>query len=151
MFPEQVAALTEQLEGLPLALQIAARLLAEEHRLGLPIIPLLEELSDKYRLLDERSPEDRFDPQLGTTPTVRLLFERSTDHLDEQGRERFALLGEWVNPAIFDTKMLAGLWETSDPIPTLRRFADLGLVEPLGDGWFRMHALLIAHASRLLE
>lgn len=111
VFTDELIELSKQLEGLPLALQIVGRLLAKEHGLGLPVHSLLAELSDAHRLLGERAPEDRFDPEFGTTPTVRLLFAKSTDRLDEQSRERFALFGVWSNPAVFDTEILSELWK----------------------------------------
>ena len=150
--PDEMESIADHLEGLPLALQVAGRLIAEEDRLGLSIQSLLDELRDNHKILEEKAPDDRFDYELGTTPTIRLLFERTTNRLEEPDRERFALLGVWAAaPAIVHIDWMCDLWNTNGARQTIRRFADLGLVEPLGDGAFQIHALLVAHAKSLLE
>jgi hypothetical protein len=148
---EECRLLVGDLEGLPLALRVAGRLLAAEGELGLDVRPLLAELRGSHRLLDEVAPDDRFDPRTGTTPTLDLLFHRSTDRLDPVSRHRFARLGVLApKPAAFDLGALAAIWDVRDPRPTVRTLADRGLLESLGEDRFQVHALLVLHARALL-
>jgi hypothetical protein len=148
--PEGTRRLTNELEGLPLALHVAGRLLAAEAEMGWGIADLLEELAEGTRLLKERAPADRTDLATQTTPTIAALFENSTNRLDSVTRERFALLGIFVpKPATFDAPAVAAAWDVGDPRPTLRTLANRGLVEPVAGGRFQMHALLAVHAKSM--
>jgi hypothetical protein len=151
--PAECRGLVRDLECLPLALRVAGRLLASEFELGIDTRPLLEEIRSSHILLDAVAPDDRFDPQTGTTPTVSLLLLLSTDRLDPLSRDRFAMLGVFApKPASFDLSDLRAVWEIQDPLPSLRRLVDHGLLEPVpAAGRFQMHALLVKHASMLLE
>jgi hypothetical protein len=103
-------------------------------------------------VLTAEAPVDRRDPAVETAPTVAVLLRQSTDRLDAVERERFAILGAFApTPATFDVRALTSVWETADARPTVRRLVDHGLLEPLGDGRFQMHALLVLHAESLLE
>lgn len=145
--------LVRDLEGLPLAIRVAGRLLEAEAALGMDVTPLMDELRDSHRLLDARAPDDRFDPHTGTTPTVQLLLKSSSDRLSTEVRERFALLGAFApKPATFDAGALKFVWETEDSFPTVRELVDRGLLEPVvSTGRFQMHALLVKHARSLLD
>jgi DNA-binding winged helix-turn-helix (wHTH) protein len=147
--------LVADLEGLPLALRVAGRLLHAEAQFGWGgIQELLAELSEKSRLLLAIAPHDRHDPRTGITPTVSLLLERSTDRLDSQTRNRFADLGAFASkPATFDLNAMRGVWggtDIEDAKETARKLADRGLLEPIGKGRFQMHALLVLHARLLM-
>jgi hypothetical protein len=152
-YPNLTLALVHDLEGLPLALRVAGRLLEAEATLGVDVRPLMEELRESHRLLEQRAPDDRFDPQTGTTPTIDLLLKNSTDRLDEETRERFAMLGVFApKPATFDQEAMKHVWEVEDPMPTLHKLVDRGLLEPIVSlGRFQMHAVLVMHAQSLLE
>ncbi len=142
--------LINTLEGLPLALQIAGRLLRAESNMGWSVNNLLEELLEGTRILSERVPPDRMDILHETTPTVAALLHRSTDWLDPQTRERFALLGVFApKPATFDLEALRIVWKATDPKPTVRNLVNRGLLEPCGGEAFQIHALLVAHAKSL--
>jgi hypothetical protein len=123
--------LVNDLEGLPLALRVAGRLLEADYQLGVPIRPLLEELGHSHKLLSGIAPDDRFDAATGTTPTIGLLLQRSTDRLSEEDRMRFGTLGVFAaKPATFDIDAMAFVWQTDDPFPTVRRLVDRGLWSP---------------------
>jgi hypothetical protein len=81
-----------------------------------------------------------------------MLLKRSTDRLDDLSRERFALLGVFApKPATFDLKAIAAVWGVDNPRPSVRELVDRGLMEPIGGGYFQIHALLVAHARAMVE
>jgi hypothetical protein len=138
------------LEGLPLAIQVAGRLLHTEHIMGWDITNLLAELREGARLLEADAPADRMDLVQETTPTIAVLLQRSTDLLGEDDRERFALLGVFApKPATFDQDAIAAVWAIDNVRPTVRKLVDRGLLEPVGHGRFQMHALLVMHAKSM--
>lgn len=149
--PEEARALVRDLEGLPLALQVAGRLLEAEARLGWGIADLLDDLR-RGIVLTAQAPANRIGATGGeTTPSVAALLRRSTDALDEETRDRFARLGAFApKPASFDLEAMAGAWQVSDARPTVRQLVERGLLEPVG-GRFQMHALLVQHARSLLQ
>jgi DNA-binding SARP family transcriptional activator len=148
-FPQETMQLVQDLEGLPIALQVAGRLLQAEERLGWGVIDLLAELREGARLLEAHAPSDMM--QQDTTPTVAALLKRSTDTLNEVTQERFALLGLFVpKPATFDLGAMCAIWDVADAKPTARELVNRGLLEPVGGGRFQMHALLVLHARSML-
>jgi hypothetical protein len=147
--PNEARELVHDLEGLPLAIQVAGRLLNSEARLGWGVSDLLAELRAGGGLLGAQAPGDM--AAQDTTPTVATLLQRSTDSLDEDTRQRFALLGLFVpKPATFDLEAMAVAWDVQDPKPTARILVNRGLLEPVSGGRFQMHALLVLHARSLL-
>jgi hypothetical protein len=154
--PVEARRLALELEGLPLAIRVAGRLLEAEARMGWGILNLLEEFAGLQRMLGETAPDDRFDQATGTVPTVSHLLKQSTDRLDSVTRDRYALLGAFApKPATFDLDAMQAVWEAGDPLDaraTARTLADRGLLEPIiGTGRFQVHALLVAHARSLLD
>lgn len=148
-YPEEARELVRSLEGLPLAIQVAGRLLHNEARLGWGVANLLEELREGAALLTAQAPSDTWN---GTTMTVAALLKRSTDALDDLMRVRFADLGMFVpKPATFDLKAMSVVWGVDDPKPTARILVNRGLLEPVSGGRFQMHALLVMHARGLME
>lgn len=148
-FPAESLELVQDLEGLPLAIQVAGRLLQAEERLGWGVADLLAELREGASLLQAEAPSDM---QKDTTSTVAALLKRSTDTLNENTQERFALLGLFVpKPATFDLGAMSAIWDIEDPKPTARELVNRGLLEPVGGGRFQMHALLVLHAQSMLE
>ncbi len=146
-YPRHCAQLCHDLEGLPLALRIAAALLEDE-------IDFAANVDDLFHLdlLDATAPLDRTDPRTGTTPTLRALLRKSTDRLDEATRNRFAYLGALApKPATFDLEVMARIWRIDDARPTARRLVSRGLLEPIGAARFQIHAVLVLHARELCE
>jgi hypothetical protein len=152
-FPEEAGRLVDDLEGLPLAIRVAARLLDAEAGYGWGIRELVKQLTEGAELLGAAAPEDRFDTVTGVLPTLADLLRLSTDRLDPATRERFAYLGAMApKPATFDLEAMAGIWLVDDPRPTARTLVDRGLLEPqLGTGRFQLHSVLAMHARSLLE
>ena len=150
--PGPSAELVAEVEGLPLALQVAGRLLAAEAHLGLGVSSLLTDLREGSRLLSAQAPADRADLVTAATPTVAALLAQSTNRLPAALREQFAYLGAFVEkPATFDIEAIATVWDVPDPLPAVRTLVGRGLLEPTGDGRFQMHALLAMHAQALLD
>ena len=150
--PGLSAELVAELEGLPLALQVAGRLLAAEAHLGLGVSSLLVDLREGSRLLSAQAPADRADILTATTPTVAVLLAQSTNRLSAELREQFAFLGAFAEkPATFDIEAIATVWDEPDPLTGVRALVGRGLLEPTGDGRFQMHALLAMHAQALLD
>ncbi|MFN8447706.1 MAG: NB-ARC domain-containing protein [Anaerolineae bacterium] len=151
-YPDEAQELVRDLEGLPLAVHVAGRLLHTESRLGWGIRELLAELRTGAGLLQARVPSGMIGAGRDTSPTVAALLKRSTDLLDREMRRRFAFLGLFVpKPATFDLEAMAVAWDVSDPRPVARVLVNRGLLEPVSGGRFQMHALLVLHARSLLE
>jgi len=150
-YPDESLKLVVDLEGLPLAIQVAGRLLRAEAKYAWGVTQLLVELREGAKLLASKAPPDRAELVHQTTPTVATLLKKSTDRLDEETRIHFAFLGAFApKPATFDLDAMAAVWEISDPKPTVRLLVDRGLLEPMGHR-FQMHALLVMHARTLLD
>jgi hypothetical protein len=150
-YPDQSSTLVRELEGLPLAIQVAGRMLAVEARYQWGVEDLLRELRDGVRMLQAEAPPDLFDTTQQTTPTVAVLLQKSTDRLDAATRDGFALLGAFApKPATFDAAALHAVWMVDDPRPMIRTLVSRGLLEPVDAQRFQMHALLVAHARSLL-
>jgi hypothetical protein len=148
---EQCRELTHILDYLPLALQVAGRLLHTEAEYGLDVASLLYELREGAKLLESKAPNDLSDVEKETTPTVAALLNRCTERLDAETRDYFAYLGVFLpEPASFDLAALRSMWQLHDPVPIVKILVERGLLEPTGNGRFQMHALLIMHARSYL-
>lgn len=138
--------LVADLEGLPLALQVAGRLLQTEAGYGFEVTDLLQKLREGAAVIEAHAPADRADIANQTTPTVAALLDLSTSRLDETSLTHFAYLGAFApKPATFDMAAIRSVWEVDDPKPTLRILIDRGLLEPTESRYW-MHAILVAHA-----
>lgn len=148
--PEECLELVRDLEGLPLALQVAGRLLKSERKLGWGVSDLLREIREGARLIPEAAPIDRIG--VDGIPTVSALLMKSTDMLDEFTRECFAYLAAFApKPATFDLEALKAVWQVDDPNPIVRKLVAHGLLEPSGGGRFQMHRILVDHARSLCK
>lgn len=140
--------LVRDLECLPLALHVAGRLLRSEARMEWGVIDLISDIRTGARLLPEPAPQVRVEGE--TLPTVSALLMKSTEMLDEFTRDCFAFLGAFApKPATFDLAALQAVWEVDDPKPIVRKLAGHGLLEPVGEGRFQMHRILVDHARSL--
>jgi DNA-binding winged helix-turn-helix (wHTH) protein len=154
-YPSQSRHLVRELEGLPLALQVAGRLLRAKTAHGYNIKNLLHDLESGAALLQQEAPADMADLASQTTPKVAALLMKSIEILDETTRERFAFLGVVKEkPATFSLDFMKAQWLTNDPLPTAELLVERGLTEPIiiaGKQRYQMHALLVALANSMLE
>lgn len=142
--------LVRDLEGLPLAIQVAGRMLRYEGQMGWGIDDLLFELKAGRKLLSSQSPSDV--AQTPSSPTIAALLHKSTDMLTPEMRTRFIYLGMFApKPATYDLSDIGVAWGERDPRAGIRYLIDRGLIEPAGAGRFQMHALLVLHARTLAE
>ncbi len=151
-YPQPSRELVRELEGLPLALQVAGHLLNVEASYGFSVINLLNELREGAKLLAAKAPADRADLANETTPTVAALLQKSTDRLDSHTRDCFAYLGAFApKPATFDLAAMKAVWQVDDPKPIVSRLVDRGLLESIFEiKRYQMHALLVMHAKSFL-
>jgi hypothetical protein len=151
-YRDQSLVLVKELEGLPLALQVAGHMLNIETSYGFGVTELLTELREGAKLLEATAPADRTDLVKETTPTVAALLQRSTERLDQLTRDCYAYLGVFApKPATFDLAAMQAVWEVKDPKPIARALVDRGLLEYIQEmGRYQMHALLVMHAKSLL-
>lgn len=151
-FPAESRDLVHELEGLPLALQVAGHMLNVEASYGFGVTDLIQELREGAAILEAQAPADRTDLANETTPTIAVLLQRSTDRLDELTRDCYAYLGVFApKPATFDLAAMKAVWQVEQPEPIVRTLVDRGLLEFVKEmGRYQMHALLVAHAKSLL-
>jgi hypothetical protein len=145
--------LVNDLEGLPLALHVAGKLLQEEAELGFGVTDLLHDIREGSALISAKPPANRAAIANETTPNVAALLDLSTRHLDEHTLDCYASLGAFApKPATFDALAMQAVWEVDDPKPIVRTLVNRGLLEPIPEtGRFWMHAILVKHADSFLE
>ena len=140
-----------QLDGLPLAIQVAGHLLSAEGNSGLNVTGLLSEIGKGQMLLAAKAPIDMTEVEQETSPTVAALLQKSTELLDATTRNCFAYLGVFASePATFDEAALSAVWQIADPKPVIRTLVERGLIEPTGTGRFQIHSLVALHARSFL-
>jgi hypothetical protein len=151
-YPSECLVLVQELEGLPLALQVAGRMLNTEVNYGFSVTELINELRKGAKLLEATAPADRSSLMNETTPTIAALLHKSIDRLDETTRECYAYLGVFApKPATFDIEAMKSVWEMDDPKPIIKTLVDRGLLEFVPElGRYQMHALLVMLAKTLL-
>ena len=151
-YPDETLELVRALEGLPLAIQVAGRLLESERSLGFSVVDLLEELKSETHILEAEAPPDRADLINETTPTVAALLYKSIEKLDDTIRDYYAYLGVFApKPATFDLDAMKFVWDVDDPKPIIRILEGRGLLDILPNGRYQMHALLVLLAKTLLD
>jgi len=137
---------------LPLALQVAGRMLNAEVSAGFSVLELIGELREGAKLLAATAPADRTDLVTETTPTIAALLYKSLEHLDDASKECYAYLGAFApKPATFDIGAMSYVWQMEDPKPVIRILVERGLLEFIPEmGRYQMHALMVMLAKTLL-
>lgn len=155
-YPQQCLELIHELEGLPLSIQVAGRMLNREAARGFSPADLIEEIIQGVRLLEANAPANRPGTEEDRSMlTVTVLLEKSTDRLDDETRLRFASLGPLApKPATFDIRAMEAVWADDKSKSTVDELLDRGLLEPVtidGMSRYQMHALLVMHAKEILK
>jgi len=156
---DEAQQLVEALERLPLAIEVAGRLLNThckrwEAAGRSSVRRLLEELTDAARLLEEQAPASMLGLLGETKPTIAALLQKSTDYLDDETRDRFTYLSAFApKPATFSLKIMARTWslDEKEARRVANRLIDHGLLEPIGNGRFWVHALVVSFAETLVD
>lgn len=146
-YPETCRAVVRAVEGLPLAIQVAAALLRAEARRGFGVMTLLESLQKDDSLVYGAPAQTASNE---TTATVARLLKRSTDRLSKEARYAFACLAVLApKPAVFDEELAGVACAPADPRVLLAELVDRGLVEVHAMGRYQIHRLLQLHAESL--
>jgi len=150
--PDASRDLCARLENLPLAIKVAGRLLQARFEVdgSLELTKLFVELSDRQQLLEEAPPGDIPFPAASMSPTVAALFVTSIEHLAGAMRKRFLDLAVLAPaPALFsrDHASIAMVVRGNELTQTLTAFYNGGLIEPLSDGQYWIHSMLVATAA----
>jgi hypothetical protein len=148
---EEIGELVERLGRLPLALQVAGRLLETERSMGFGVTDLIAEIQAGQRLLEEKASTGQGLLGQETSPTVAALLIKSLDHLEKSVCDRYAYLGTCApSPARFDLQFLKDTWGMNEPKPIIKALVDRGLLEYVpAQQVYQMHALLVMLAKSL--
>lgn len=143
-------ALVNDLERLPIAVQVAGQLLAARERSGIGLegfIPSLRKMTD---LLDKDIPSNMrpFISEANANLSVAALVRTSVDFLEDDTRSCFYCLGVMApKPATFALEDILPIWSfVKNPLDQLQSLIDMGLLDTLTNGRYQMHALLVAYA-----
>jgi hypothetical protein len=152
-YPEDAQALVTDLEGLPLAIQVAGRTLQVEQGSGFYMPDLLADLRNTTRIISEQSPDDRPGVAQEIHFPVGALLMKSIDRLSAEIRLYFASLGAFApKPASFEREAMKVVWQLSDPEAVIQQLVGRGLLEyEHTSKRYHMHALLTRFARHLLE
>lgn len=122
---------------LPLALQIAAALLAEDS--GKPVTELVAELAESRDRLDHLDDGER---------SVRAAFELSYRRLPPEQARLLRLLALAPGSEVSDEVVAAMVGAEAPPVRELRALARAHLIERAsGRGWWRLHDLVRAFGA----
>lgn len=142
--PAEAAAIIELCARLPLALRLAAERVNGQPEAALR--DLVAELSEQRNLLAALSIDESVDTDL------RAVFAWSHGALDAEAARMFDLLG--LHPGSgFSVSAVAALWGVPPEraVATLRRLADVHLLEQRFRGRYEMHDLLREYARERAE
>jgi transcriptional regulator with XRE-family HTH domain len=151
-YPAESLELVKELEGLPLAIQVAGRLLNTEASSGFNVSKLIDEIRKGAKLLNAPAPADRIDLVKQTTPTIAALLQKSVDRLDANVKDCYAYLGVFApKPATFDLEAMKSVWMVKRPNIIVQTLLARGLLEYIPETKrYQMHALLVMLAKTLL-
>ena len=139
--------LISQLEGLPLGLTIAGRLLAEEVGAGLGVSGILEELRDKQKRLEMSS----------ESHSLAAILKTSYDCLPSELHQRvfrllgiFTIGGKSVSFSAEAASAISGL-DLRSLQKAMVILVSRALVEAAGEGRYVLHSVLADYAATLLD
>ncbi|MGV9450315.1 tetratricopeptide repeat protein [Streptomyces sp. NPDC003635] len=134
---DKAAQLASLCGHLPLALQIAAALLAEDP--GMPVAELVDELTESHDRLGHLDDGDR---------SVRAAFDLSYRRLPTGQARLLRLLALAPGPEVSNEVAAALIGADTPPLRDLKELARAHLVERgSGRGWWRLHDLVRAYGA----
>jgi hypothetical protein len=152
---EAAKRLCAKLDGLPLAIKLAGRLLAIEADVPSRMRNLVDELIERR---DARLELSQYEHRAGLSDeepvSLKAILGMSVDRLDHVDKERFAMLAVFGGePLTWEIGATAAVWQctTNEAEATTSRLIQRGLVEQRPDKRYWMHALLADYANSLLE
>ncbi|GAA3021251.1 NB-ARC domain-containing protein [Actinokineospora globicatena] len=133
------ALLTRMCGGLPIALCVAAALIAARPRRSLAW--MVDRLRDKQRRLEVLSSEEDF--------SVRATFDLAYQGLPTRTAAAYRAIG--LSPGLVVPELLAWTTDTTadDAADAIDDLVDAGLVDALDEGWYRPHDLVHVHAKAI--
>lgn len=144
--------LARELGGLPLALQVAGRLLEEEASYGWDISELLAELREGKKLLQSKAPVSTGGLSGTVSPTVEALLRTSFDRLDASSQKCFRRLAIMSpKPSTFDYEAVEAVCDLEDGRGQIRSLVQRGLLEKASNGRFTVHPVLRMFSKLLLD
>jgi len=151
-FPELSGELVSTLEHLPLAIKVAGHLLQSQATLepGYDLTSLFADLRRQQAVLDAAPPSDMPHPAQMVSTTVAALFVTSIARLPKEVRAQFELLTVLpVSPAVFSRHHAAVTMNVRGEKleRTLTALHDAGLIEPVVDSRFWIHAMIVAASN----
>lgn len=144
-----------RLERLPLALTLAGRLLANETAVPSRLQRLLDELLERGAArLELMQAEGRLGIDEENPVSLQDILGLSVERLRAVDRERFALAGVLGGePLTWSLDLAQRMWDCDRVAAedTVARFVQRGLVTPVANGRYWMHALLVDYAEMLRD
>ena len=128
------------LGGLPLALTLAHQLAKWDAGFR-GLLPVLRQRALKFLTIE---------PALTKEKSVRFTFEISYSRLTEASAQVFRFLSFVPQPARADVVAHVLQWDLADTKKAFQFLVQLGLVEAVRTGQYRMHPLLYEYAKELL-
>ena len=152
-YPEESLELVKKLEGLPLGIQMAGKLLQVESDLGHDVRKVMARINDGITLQNFEASSEYRDLARNTSQPVAALIMNTINNLDDRTRECYAYLGAFApTPATFDIKAMAYVWKVEDPQPIVKTLLKYGLIDYLPEiDRFQIHPLLSKAAQTLLS
>jgi hypothetical protein len=149
------ARLCAKLDGLPLAIKLAARLLAVEgdvpSRMRRLVDELIERREARLKLIQS---EHRPGLPKDEPPSLQAILGMSVERLSSADKGRFAKLAVFGGePLTWEIGASAAVWKCSieEAEATMSRLIRRALVERRSDGRYWMHQLLADYAAVLLD
>jgi hypothetical protein len=147
--------LCRKLDGLPLAIKLAGRLLAIEASVPSRMRKLVDELIERREArLGLLQSEHRLGLPQEEPPSLKAILGMSVDRLDQTDKERFAMLAVFGGePLTWEIGASAAVWECAEDEAeaATSRLIQRGLVERRPDDRYWMHQLLADYANNLME
>ncbi len=145
-YPEDLRAISERYQGLPLALQICARLLDEELSLGWGAADMLDDLLESNKIMQAQVPPDIAQRLHQKRLTLAQLIEMTLAPLDDEQAQALQQIATQCNHAPFNLETIRAIWGDPDIAKAhLRALTSQGILTVLGAGQFALPILWVLY------